>query len=120
MTHKERRALQSVWVLDQAGLDTRPQPTLKLEGYKTHSGKLMSRIEAMAPDAGLLTERTYRPYGSDHMPFLRAKIPTLLLIQPDDEDDPLNHTADDTPERLNYVYMSRVLAVLVQTLKSLP
>jgi hypothetical protein len=116
MTHRERRALKSVWIFDQAGLDTRPQPTLKLEGYKLRSGKLMSGIEAVAPNAGLLTERTYRPYGSDHMPFLNAKIPTLLLIQPDDEDDPLNHTAGDTPDRLNYGYMARILRALLEAL----
>ena len=113
MTRSERRALRSVWILDQAGLDTRERPTLKLEGYKTRSVRLMKRAEAAAEGAGLLTERTYRPYGSDHMPFLEAKIPTLLLIQPDDEDDPLNHTAEDTPERLDYDYMARILRLLL-------
>ncbi len=108
----ERKALKAVWVLDQIGLNTRAEPTLKLEGYKTRSGRLMDRVEAAAPAVGLLTERTYRPYGSDHMPFLRAKIPTLLLIQPDDEDDPLNHTAEDLLHRLDYGYMARILRLL--------
>jgi Zn-dependent M28 family amino/carboxypeptidase len=113
---EDRRALRSVWILDQAGLNTRPQPTLKLEGYRIRSGGLMKRAESLAESAGLLTVRTYRPYGSDHMPFLKARIPTLLLIQPDDEEDPLNHTAQDLPERLDYLYMARILRLLVRIL----
>jgi hypothetical protein len=116
MLHRERKALREVWVLDQVGLNTRPAPTLKLEGYKTHSGALMSRAERFAPSVGLGTERTYRPYGSDHMPFLKQRIPTLLLIQPDDEEDPLNHTAEDLPGRLDYGYMARICALLCRCL----
>lgn len=116
MLRSEKKALREVWILDQVGLDTRSEPTLKLEGYKTRSGRLMARVEGNAGAAGLLIERTYRPYGSDHMPFLRARIPTLLLIQPDDEDDPHNHSVRDTPDRLDYEYMARVLDVLVRVI----
>jgi hypothetical protein len=114
MLPRERKALREVWVLDQTGLNTRPSPTLKLEGYKTRSGALMDRAERHAPTVGLATERTYRPYGSDHMPFLKRRIPTLLLIQPDDEEDPLNHSERDTPDRLDYTYMARILGLLFQ------
>ncbi|MBW3622688.1 MAG: M20/M25/M40 family metallo-hydrolase [Armatimonadetes bacterium] len=117
MFRRERKALREVWVLDQVGLNTRPEPTLKLEGYRGRSGKLMNRVEEKSASAGLETVRTYKPYGSDHMPFLRARIPTLLLIQPDDEDDPHNHTERDTPDRLDYDYMARIARLLAAILR---
>jgi Zn-dependent M28 family amino/carboxypeptidase len=117
MRSDERKALKAVWILDQAGLDTRPTPTVKLEGYRVRSGPLIRRAEAVAPQTGLKVEYAFRPYGSDHMPFLKAHVPTLLLIQPDDEDDPLNHTEQDTPDRLDYGHMARILSLLIHSLK---
>ncbi len=117
LSRADRDALTEVWVLDQIGRDTRPQPTLKLEGRAGLSDPLTARAEVAAPEAGLLTVRAeYEPYGSDHMSFLDAMLPTLLLIQPDDEDDPMNHTAGDTPDRLDPLYMARVLALLLRLL----
>lgn len=51
---------------------------------------------------------TIGAWGSDHVPFIKAGVPTLLTIENWDSKTPCYHTACDKPESLNYAYATEI------------
>jgi hypothetical protein len=51
---------------------------------------------------------TIGAWGSDHVPFLKAGVPTLLTIELWDTKTPCYHKACDKPEGLNYAYATEI------------
>ncbi len=47
-------------------------------------------------------------WGSDHVPFLVRGVPAVLTIQDWDTKNPCYHQVCDTPEKLNYPYITEV------------
>ncbi len=56
----------------------------------------------------LTAKVTIGAWGSDHVPFLRRGVPAVLTIQNWDTKNPCYHQACDTPEKLNYAYITEV------------
>ena len=56
----------------------------------------------------LKTKITLGAWGSDHVPFLQAGVPTMLTIEDWSTKTPCYHTACDKPEGLNYTYATEI------------
>ncbi|MES2526661.1 MAG: M28 family peptidase [Bdellovibrionota bacterium] len=56
----------------------------------------------------LKTKITLGAWGSDHVPFLKAGVPTLLTIEDWSTKTPCYHAACDKPEGLNYAYATEI------------
>lgn len=70
----------------------------------------------------LKTKITIGAWGSDHVPFLDAKVPTMLTIENWATKTPCYHLACDKPDTLNYGYATEigklnVAAVVVKDLE---
>lgn len=56
----------------------------------------------------LKTKITIGAWGSDHVPFLRRNVPTILTIEDWDTKTPCYHQACDKPDTLNYEYAGEI------------
>ena len=56
----------------------------------------------------LKTKITIGAWGSDHVPFIRRNVPTLLTIEDWDTKTPCYHQVCDKPETLNYEYAAEI------------
>lgn len=70
----------------------------------------------------LKTKITIGAWGSDHVPFLKAGVPSILTIEDWSTKTPCYHSACDKPEGLNYAYATEigklnVAAVMAEDLK---
>lgn len=62
---------------------------------------------------------SYRPFGSDHMPFLNKKIPAFLFIETEYDDNPNYHRTTDTFEYVNSELVEAITRTSVQGLEKL-
>ena len=56
----------------------------------------------------LKTKITLGAWGSDHIPFLKRGVPSMLTIENWDTKTPCYHEACDTPDTLNYDYATEI------------
>lgn len=56
----------------------------------------------------LKSKITIGAWGSDHVPFIKGGVPTLLTIEDWSTKTPCYHTACDTPSTLNYEYAGEI------------
>lgn len=56
----------------------------------------------------LKTKITIGAWGSDHVPFLKAGVPSILTIEDWSTKTPCYHTACDKPDGLNYGYATEI------------
>ncbi len=64
-----------------------------------------------------LTPKIVMPaWGSDHVPFLKQKIPTVLTIEHWESKTPCYHSRCDLPEHLTYGYAKEVIALNLASL----
>lgn len=56
----------------------------------------------------LKTKITIGAWGSDHVPFLKAGVPTLLTIEDWSTKTPCYHASCDKPDGLNYAYATEI------------
>jgi Zn-dependent M28 family amino/carboxypeptidase len=56
----------------------------------------------------LKTKITLGAWGSDHVPFIKKNVPTILTIEDWSTKTPCYHTACDKPDSLNYVYAGEI------------
>lgn len=57
---------------------------------------------------GLRTKVTLGAWGSDHVPFIKGGVPTLLTIEDWSTKTPCYHQECDKPSTLNYVYAGEI------------
>jgi hypothetical protein len=76
-----------------------------------------NEINAVSPS--LLTIKTYPGFGSDHVPFHLANIPTLLAIESDYASYPGYHRTTDTAEKLDFAFGGLVIRGMAATLAEL-
>lgn len=56
----------------------------------------------------LRTKITLGAWGSDHVPFIKKNVPTVLTIENWDTKTPCYHQACDKPDTINYEYASEI------------
>lgn len=76
-----------------------------------------SNVNTTSP--GLATVKTFPGFGSDHVPFHAAGIPTLLAIESDYYSYPGYHRTTDTLEKLDFEFGRDVVRGMAATLADL-
>lgn len=95
---------------------------VELETNKEYDGLAQWFAGLTSTYTRLKTKITLGAWGSDHVPFLDAKVPTMLTIENWSTKTPCYHQACDKPETLNYGYATEVgklnvAAVMVKDLE---
>ena len=103
-------AIHTVINMDMIGtLNGTTTPTVMIEGGQV-SVPLMDRLVAAAETYTDLTIQTSLHYfNSDHVPFIDAGIPGVLLIEGNDSANTRVHTARDTMAHVDFDLMSNIL-----------
>lgn len=66
----------------------------------------------------LKSKITLGAWGSDHVPFLKKNVPTMLTIENWDTKTPCYHQACDKPETLNYNYAAEITKLNIAAIAS--
>ncbi|MFZ2958999.1 MAG: M28 family peptidase [Candidatus Ozemobacteraceae bacterium] len=93
--------LRGVINMDMISFDAKPPLSAVIEtaSFNTQMAEQMSQLAA---DYTTLTSQiSYNPWGSDHVPFLKKEVPTVLTIESEYDDNPTYHQITDTPDRMN-------------------
>jgi hypothetical protein len=99
MTSGESGRVRAVVNMDMIGYSGDDDLDVLLESDE--SGKdLMRVLSDAAAGTGLRIETSLNPFGSDHVPFIQAGIPAVLVIENDWDSYPGYHRSSDTPEKL--------------------
>lgn len=107
----DRARIAAVLNMDMIGVDNHAgePPTVLLEGGPV-SAPLMDELCACAHAyASLQVRRTLKPWGSDHVSFLKAGIPAVLTIEGYDRANGRVHGAGDTLDYLDYALALDIL-----------
>lgn len=106
-------------ILDQVGFDAKAKGSAILEtvGDTAANNRVMDAIAqtgcADRPLAGDLSfVSNYHGFDSDHIPFLKANIPTILMIERDNEayDDLAVHSARDIEKNVDATFGAKMAA----------
>jgi Zn-dependent M28 family amino/carboxypeptidase len=89
--------------IDMAASRNTPNLSVLLEGAPLSRGLIDGLAAVAATYTPLETQVSLQPFGSDHLPFLQAGLPAVLTIEGTDSAYEHEHTARDTPDRLDYV-----------------
>ncbi len=81
---------------------------LELETSAEREGLARWMAQLVHQYTSLTAKVSIGAWGSDHVPFLRRGVPAVLTIQNWDTKNPCYHEACDTPEKLNYSYITEV------------
>ena len=81
---------------------------VELETEPEHESVAKWFAELAARYTGLTTKITLGAWGSDHVPFLKKGVPSLLTIENWDTKTPCYHQACDKPDTLNYDYAAEI------------
>jgi hypothetical protein len=80
---------------------------------------LLNQIQAAHADPELVLAESLDYWGSDHVPFLDNKIPTVLFIENDYLDYAAYHRSSDTADRIHPQLGPKILGLIAQTIGSL-
>ena len=101
-----------------ATINTATGPTVLIEGGAISQTLIDDLAAAAETYTGLAVQTSLHFANSDHVPFIRAGIPAVLLIEGNDSANTHVHTARDTVDRLNVDFMAEIvrmhLAFLVE------
>jgi len=87
-----------------------------LESVSAYASILDEVQSAGQSYTGLFFRRNLSPYGSDHIPFLNAAVPSLLTIEAYDENNAVTHSAADTLSALDVELTAEVTRMNVAVL----
>lgn len=100
MPASEKSRIKGVITMDMIAFSDDNTLDTLVETYKDHKW-MVDEFFAGAKGTKLDMKVSYRPFGSDHMPFLKAKIPTVLLIEDDWNNYPSYHKKSDTFDKIH-------------------
>jgi Zn-dependent M28 family amino/carboxypeptidase len=86
-----------------------PTRSVLLEGAPVSQTVIDSLSAAATTYTGLTVETSLNPFASDHVPFIKADIPAVLTIEGADSTNGNIHSANDTPEKLDYDFGLEIL-----------
>lgn len=119
LSAEERERVQAAIVLDMVGFTSDAELDVLLETYAWAEGLRAVLRDAAREWTSLVTYDSNNPYGSDHMPFLRQGIPTVLLIQNEWDNYPCYHKTCDVPKNLSRAQGQEIMKMLVVALAEL-
>lgn len=105
---------------DMIGFDKTPPLSALFETYENHKGFIANFIAAAGAQADeskkLKIGVSYRPWGSDHMPFLKAQVPCFLFIEDEFEANPNYHQVTDRFADINIALSTEFVRVTAAAL----
>lgn len=102
LSPSDRGRLAAMLNIDMAASRNTSELTVMLEGAPLSRGMIDELAAAAATYTTLATQVTLQPFGSDHIPFIEARIPAVLTIEGTDGAFEHEHTVRDTPDRLDF------------------
>lgn len=81
---------------------------VELETSKDHEDLAQWFADLASTYTSLKSKITIGAWGSDHVPFLEAGVPTMLTIENWSTKTPCYHQKCDRPETLNYTYATEI------------
>lgn len=81
---------------------------VELETEPEHEGLAKWFADLASKYTTLKTKITLGAWGSDHVPFLKKGVPTLLTIENWDTKTPCYHQECDKPDTINYAYAAEI------------
>jgi hypothetical protein len=105
---------------DMIGFDKTPPLSTLFETYENYKGFIANFIEAANAQSDeskrLKITVSYRPWGSDHIPFLKAQVPCFLFIEDEFDANPNYHQVTDKFEFINIALSAEFVRVTASAL----
>ena len=105
---------------DMIGFDKTPPLSTLFETYENYKGFIANFIDAAAAQKDeakrLKITVSYRPWGSDHIPFLKAQVPCFLFIEDEFDANPNYHQLSDKSEFINIALSAEFVRVTAAAL----
>ncbi|HEY9069287.1 MAG TPA: M28 family peptidase [Candidatus Ozemobacteraceae bacterium] len=97
----ELARVRAVINMDMIGFDATAPLSMVLETAAFNREMAERMAELAATYTTLSTQISTNPWGSDHVPFLKKQVPTVLTIESEYDDNPTYHKTTDTFEKVN-------------------
>ena len=98
---EEKSRIRAVFNLDMIGFDAVAPLSVMIETSSFNKQMVEKMIELAKAYANFSIVTSYSPHGSDHAPFLTQKIPAVLTIQSEFDNNPNYHQTTDTMAIIN-------------------
>lgn len=105
----EIAGLRAVINMDMIGFDGKAPLSAVLETAAFNQQMAERMAELAAAYTTLSTQISTNPWGSDHVPFLKKQVPTVLTIESEYDDNPTYHQVTDTFDRVNLDLAHQIL-----------
>jgi hypothetical protein len=115
----DRARLRAVVNMDMIGVVNAPPQSVLLEGAPVSRHIIDGLAERAAAHTRLLVRTSLHPYNSDHVPFIDAGLPAVLVIEGDDEQNKTIHSPADTKDKLTDAFAAEILRMNVGYVASL-
>jgi hypothetical protein len=95
--------------MDMIGFDAVAPLSILIEAAAADR-PVVERLSELARICTTLSHQiSYNPWGSDHVPFLKRKIPAVLTIESEFDSNPTYHKTTDVPEKVNFELCREIL-----------
>lgn len=107
----EKGRIKAVFNLDMIGFDAVPPLSVMIETSSFNKAMVEKMQELSQAYANFTIQTSYNPYGSDHAPFLNQKIPAVLTIQSEFDNNPNYHQVTDKMDIINEDLCKNILTM---------
>lgn len=111
LSPQDRLRLGGVVNIDMAASRNTPELSVLLEGAPLSRPLINALAQAAATYTSLTTQVSLNPFASDHVPFLDEGLQAVLTIEGNDNAYAHEHTARDTPDRLDFELHREITAM---------
>lgn len=101
LTADEKSKIKAVFNLDMIGFDAVAPLSVMIETSSFNRPMVEKMTELAKNYANFSIQISYSPNGSDHAPFLTQKVPAVLTIQSEFDNNPNYHQVTDTMDIIN-------------------
>lgn len=92
-----------------ATINATASPTVLIEGAPVSQTLIDTLADVAATYTGLTVQTSLHAFNSDHVPFIEAGIPAVLLIEGNDASNNVVHTSRDTMDRIDSNLMADIV-----------
>lgn len=111
--------VQAAVIMDMVGFSADADLDCLLESNRASEEVIGLFAQAAADYTDLRIVTSFYPFGSDHVPYLNAHIPGLLVIENDWDIYPYYHTSEDKPEHISLPMGREILKMNVAAVATL-
>mgnify|MGYP001553879521 CR=1 FL=1 len=106
-------------IFDMLGWDANDPISALVETKSNCEDYIQPFLAAAKEEAVLATSISYHPFGSDHMPFFREKVPCFLFIEDEYGSNPHYHQVSDKSEAIDVALFEAIVRVTVRAMSRL-